>query len=197
MHVLRPTMFFCVLLLTSVAVDAQTNVRVRGTITAFDGTMLAVKSRDGKDLTLQMTDKTTVAAAKAIALTDLKQGDYVGVTTMKRADGALVAVEVHTIPRTIPAGHMPWDLQPDAMMTNASVMAVVQTAGGQELTLEYTGNTQKILVPAGTPIATTVPADPSFLKPGEYVFVSAQVDTEGKMTALRIQVSKDGFKPPQ
>jgi hypothetical protein len=24
-----------------------------------------------------------------------------------------------------------------------------------------------------------------------------QVDTEGKMTALRIQVSKDGFKPPQ
>jgi hypothetical protein len=51
-------------------------------------------------------------------------------------------------------------------------------------------------VPAGTPIGTTVPADPSFLKPGEYVFVSAQVDAEGKMTALRIQVSKDGFKPP-
>jgi Domain of unknown function (DUF5666) len=197
MHVLRPTVFFCVLLLTSMAADAQTNVRVRGTITAFDGTVLAVKSRDGKDLTLQMTDKITVAAAKAIALTDLKQGDYVGVTTMKRADGALVAVEVHTIPRTAPAGHMPWDLQPDAMMTNANVTAVVQAAGGQELTLEYTGNTQKILVPAGTPIGTTVPADPSFLKPGEYVFVAAQVDAEGKMTALRIQVSKDGFKPPQ
>ena len=54
------------------AADAQTNVRVRGTITAFDGTVLAVKSRDGKDLALQMTDKTTVAAAKAIPLTDLK-----------------------------------------------------------------------------------------------------------------------------
>jgi hypothetical protein len=185
------------LLLTSVVAEAQTTGRVRGTITAFDGTVLAVKSREGKDLTLQMTDKTTVAAAKAITLTDLKPGDYVGVTTMKRADGALVAVEVHTIPRTVPAGHTPWDLQPDTMMTNANVAAVVQAAGGQELTLEYSGNTQKILVPVGTPIGTTVPADPSFLKPGEYVFASAQVDAEGKMTALRIQVSKDGFKPPQ
>src|SRR4029453_4415887 len=112
MHVLRPAVFFCVLLLISVAADAQTNIRVRGTITAFDGTVLAVKSRDDKALGLQMTDKTTVAAAKAIALTDLKQGDYVGVTTMKRADSALVAVEVHTIPRTVPAGHIPGDSTP-------------------------------------------------------------------------------------
>ena len=80
---------------------------------------------------------------------------------MKRADGALVAIEVHTIPRTVPAGHIPWDLQPGTMMTNANVMAVVQTANGQELTLEYMGNTQKILVPAGTPIGTTMPADSS------------------------------------
>jgi len=35
------------------------------------------------------------------------------------------------------------------------------------------------------------------LKPGEYVFAAAQANAEGKMTVLRIQVSKDGFKPPQ
>jgi hypothetical protein len=197
MHVLRPTMFFCVLLLTSVAVEAQTTVRVRGTITAFDGTVLAVQSREGKDLALQMTDKTTVAAAKALTLADLKPGDYVGVTTTKRADGTLIAVEVHTLPPTAPAGHRPWDLQPDSMMTNANVTTVVQAAGGQELTLEHTGTTHKIFVPQGTPIGTTVPADPSFLKPGEYIFVTTEVDASGKMTALRIQVSKDGFKPPQ
>ena len=39
MHILRPTVFFCVLLLTSVAADAQTNVRVRGTIITFDRTV--------------------------------------------------------------------------------------------------------------------------------------------------------------
>ena len=74
------------------------------------------------------------------------------------------------------------------MMTNASVTAVVQTASGQELTLEYSGNTQKILVPVGTPIGTTVPADPSFLKPGEYVFAAAQANAEGKMTVLRLSL---------
>ncbi|HEY7494341.1 MAG TPA: DUF5666 domain-containing protein [Candidatus Tectomicrobia bacterium] len=197
MKLLRITWFVCVLMLASAVAEAQTNVRVRGTITAFDGQVLTVKSRDGKELALQMTETTTVATARALTLADLKQGDYVGVTTMQRADGALVAVEVHTIPRTVPEGHGPWDLQPGAMMTNANVATVVQAAGGQELTLEYKDGAKKILVPEGTPIVTTVPADASFLKPGEYVFASARVDAEGKMTVLRIQVSKDGVKPPQ
>jgi hypothetical protein len=35
------------------------------------------------------------------------------------------------------------------------------------------------------------------LKPGEYVFVSAQAAGDGALTALRIQVSKDGVRPPQ
>ena len=72
------------------AAHAQTNVRVRGTITAMDGDVLSVKSRDGKDLKLHMTDKTTVAAAKALTLADLKKGDYVGATTQKSPDGVLV-----------------------------------------------------------------------------------------------------------
>jgi len=197
MNLLRITWFVCVLMLAGAVTEAQTNVRVRGTITAFDGKVLAVQSRDGKDLTLQMTEKTTVATAKALTLADLKQGDYVGVTSMPRADGTLVAVEVHTIPRTATEGHRPWDLQPGAMMTNANVAAVVQAAGSQELTLEYKDGSKKILVPEGTPIVTTVPADASFLKPGEYVFASTEVDANGKMTALRIQVSKDGVRPPQ
>jgi len=172
-------------------------VWVRGTITAFEGKVLSVKSRDGKDLMLHTTEATTVATAKAITLADLKPGDYVGSTTQKRADGTLVAREVHTIPRTAPEGHMPWDLEPGSMMTNANVVAVVQASGGQELTLQYRGGSQKILVPEGTPIVTTTPADRSFLKAGEYVFVATRVDADGKMTALRIQVSKDGVRPPQ
>jgi len=116
--------------------DAQQKTqRIRGTITAFDGTMLSVKSRDGRDLVIELTEKASVVVAKAITLADLKQGDYVGSTTMKRADGALVAVEVHTIPRTVREGHGPWDLQPGSMMTNADIASVVQSADGQELTL--------------------------------------------------------------
>jgi hypothetical protein len=88
--------------LSAVTADAQQKpMRIRGTITAFDGTMLSVKSRDGQDLMIELGEKASVATAKAMTLADLKQGDYVGSTTTTRADGALVAVEVHTIPRTV------------------------------------------------------------------------------------------------
>lgn len=175
----------------------QKTQRIRGTITAFDGNMLSVKSRDGSDLSIELLEKASVAAAKAITLADLKQGDYVGSTTMKRDDGTLVAVEVHAIPRTVREGHGPWDLPPGSMMTNANIASVVDSAGGQELTLVYKDGSQKILVPPGTPIVTTVSADRSFLKPGEYVWLNAAVGADGKLTfSGRIQVSKDGVRPP-
>jgi hypothetical protein len=196
MNVIRISLIFGALVLASTAADAQTNIRVRGTLTAVGDNSISVKSIDGKELQLKLTEKTSVAAARALKLADLKPGDYVGSTTTQRADGVLVASEVHTIARSVKEGHGPWD-HPGTMMTNANVASVVRAAGGEELTLQYKGGSQKILVPAGTPVVTTTLADRSYLKRGEYVFVSTQVDAEGKMTALRIQVSKDGVKPPQ
>jgi len=197
MNLVRVLMF-CFALAIATTASAQTPQRIRGTITAFEGTVLSVKSRDGKDLQIELTEKATVATAKAVTLADLKAGEYVGSTTRKRADGVLVAVEVHTIPRTVPEGHFSWDLEPETMMTNANVVSMVQSAGGQDLVLEYKGGSQKILVPPGTPIVTTVPADRSALKPGEYVFLGASATADGKLTMSgRIQVSKDGVRPPQ
>jgi hypothetical protein len=184
--------------LPAAAADAQTTQRIRGTITALDGNVLAVKSRDGRDLRIELAEKASVATARATTLADLKQGTYVGVTTRKRADGALVALEVHTLPPTAQQGFRPWDLEPGSMMTNANIASVVQGADGHELAVEYKEGSQKILVPAGTPIVTTTAADRSALKPGEYVFLQANVAADGTLsTAARIQVSKDGVKPPQ
>jgi hypothetical protein len=115
---------------------------------------------------------------------------------MKRADGALVAVEVHYLPPNVPPGHAPWDLQPGSTMTNASVEAVVQSAGRRALTLRYKDGEQTILVPDGIPIVRAVPGSRADLAVGEYVFVAAQAAADGKLTALRIQVSKDGVRPP-
>jgi len=184
--------------LSAVTADAQQKpMRIRGTITAFDGNMLSVKSRDGRDLVIELGEKASVATAKAISLAGLKQGDYVGTTTMKHDDGVLMALEVHTIPRTVREGHGPWDLQPGSMMTNATIESIVQSANGQELTLVYKEGSQKILVLPGTPIVTTVPADRSSLKPGEYVWLNAAVGADGKLTfSGRIQVSRDGVRPP-
>jgi hypothetical protein len=63
--------------------------------------------------------------------------------------------------------------------------------------MNYQGGSQKIFVPEGTPVVTSVPGTRSDLKPGEYIFSSAQQDADGKITAQRITVSKDGIKPPQ
>jgi len=181
----------------SAPAEAQKPMRVRGTITAVDGNTLALKSLDGRDLKLRMTDKTAVAAAKALKLEDLKHGDYVGSMSRAGPDGKLVASEVHTIARTVKEGHGPWDMGPGTLMTNANVGSLVKVANGYELTLDYSGGSQKILVPPGTPVVTTVPADRSLLAPGVYVFIAAMADADGNLTALRIQASKDGVKPPQ
>jgi len=185
-----------VLALAAAAADAQTPMRVRGTITGIDGNVLSVKARDGKDLKVHVTDDVGVTVAKAIKFEDIKQGDYVGSTTTKRADGTLVALEVHYLPPQVPPGHIPWDLAPGSMMTNANVEAMVTAAGKRELTLKYKDGMQKILVPDGVPIVRAVPGNRADLKPGEYIWTGAQVAPDGKITASRIQVSKDGVKPP-
>jgi len=196
-HFLVALLAGIVALSAGLAAAQQKTQRIRGTITAFDGNMLSVKSRDGRDLVIELGEKASVAAAKAITLAEFKPGDYVGSTTLKRDDGALVAIEVHAIPRTAREGHGPWDLLPGSMMTNASIESIVPASGGQELTLVYKDGSQKILVPPGAAIVTTVAADRSDLKPGEYVWLNAVVGADGKLSfSGRIQVSKDGVRPP-
>ena len=185
------------LAVTTATAHGQVSLRVRGTITGLDGNVLSVKTREGKDLQLRLSDNTAVAAAKAMKLEDLKPGDYVGTTTQARADGTLVAVEVHTLAPTTKPGHIPWDLQPGSMMTNGNVTgAVARSPDSQRLTLDYPGGSQTVLVPPGTPIVTNTPADRSALNVGEYIFTVATVAADGTMMVQRIQVSRDGVRPP-
>lgn len=179
------------------AAYAQSPVRVRGAITAFDGKALTVKARDGQVRQVALADNATVVATKKISLADIKPGDFVGVTTVKRPDGTVVAREVHILPPFVKPGYIPWDLEPGSMMANAHVTAKVASTSGQQLTLDYKSGTQKVLVPDNVPVAATEPGDPSLLKPGEWVFLIAQPAADGKLTAARVQVSKNGVKPPQ
>lgn len=81
-----------------------------------------------------LTEKTILVFAQPIALADIKPGDFLGVTSMKRADGALTALEVRRFPKPLNPGHRPFDGRDDQTMTNATVSAVVQSARGRELT---------------------------------------------------------------
>jgi hypothetical protein len=98
---------------------AQTATRVRGTITALEGDVLSVKSREGKDLKIHLVSNVGVTTAKTTTLDQLK-GKYVGVTAIDKG-GKMTAVEVHAIPPQVKPGHIPWDLQPGSTMTNANL----------------------------------------------------------------------------
>ena len=198
MRKLATAIFVATLAVASQGAAAQTNVRIRGTITAIDATTLSVKSRSGEDLKLTLADNLGVGVATAVRFEDIKPGEFVGTTAVKGPDGRLVAREVHYLPPNVPSGHTAWDLEPGATMTNANVVeAVVAGTGVREISLKYKDGEQKIMVPPNTPVVRAIPGARSDLKVGEYVFVAAQAAADGKLTALRVQVSKDGVRPPQ
>ena len=185
-------------MLTITAVGAQAqNVNVRGTITSFEGTTLGVKTLDQRDIKIEVPESVAVSATKAFSLSDVKPGMMLGVTTIKKPDGTVVAIDVRPIPAAANQGLSPYDLQPESTMTNAAVEASVAATNGQELTLNYKTGTVKVMVPPGTPMSQATPGARTDLKAGETVFAATRRDDAGKLTALRVQVSKDGIKPTQ
>ena len=189
MKSLHSALLFVVLALAGIAVDAQEPARVRGTITAFDGNVLSVKSGSSNNVAVHLTDKTVIVFTQPIALADIKPGDFLGVTSAKSGDGTLTALDVRRFPKPLNPGHRPFDGRDDQTMTNATVSAMVQSASGRELTLTYDGGAQKIVVPEQAAISTLVPGQRSQLVPGAPVNLTARADGSDKLTALRIQVS--------
>ena len=93
------------------------------------------------------------------------------------------------------------DTEPNSSMTNAKVTSLanakVESSDGRELTLSYKGGEQRVLVPAGIPIVMAVESDRSVVVPGQYAFIAVTASADGKLTATRLQVTKDGVRPPQ
>jgi hypothetical protein len=73
------------LAVASAAVDAQAPERVRGTIAAFDGNVLSVKSGSSNSTTIHLSDKTVIVFTQPTALADIKTGDFLAVTSARAA----------------------------------------------------------------------------------------------------------------
>lgn len=204
MHPLRLRMFqlaACALagLLLAASAQAQTPTRIRGSVAAVDGQMLTVKTREGPEVKIRLADNYAVAAVVPISVGQIKKGSFIGSAAMKDKDGTLKAVEVLVFPEAMRGaneGHYPWDLMPESTMTNANVEAVVDGVSGRSMILTYKGGTQRIIVPDNVPIVTFEQGDRSMLKPGALVFVGAQKAADGSLSAGRVNVGKNGFKPP-
>src|SRR5262245_18808700 len=109
-----------VMMVSGATTLAQDTVRVRGTIERLDGSTYVVKARDGAELKVALADNPQIAGVVTASLSDIKQGSFVGVTAMPRADGSQSALEVHIFPEAMRGtgeGHYPWDLRPQSTMT--------------------------------------------------------------------------------
>ena len=185
---------------SSFAQQQSPTVRVRGTIEAVDGPILAVKSRDGRTTyKLKMADDVAVRGVVKASLSDIKPNSFIGVTGMPQADGSQKAVEIHIFPEALRGtgeGHRPWDLAPNSTMTNATVAQMVKGVQGDEIRLKFKDGEKKIVVAQNTAIVAYVPADKSDVKPGAKIVVAANKKEDGTLEAATIAVGREGITPP-
>ena len=176
---------------------AQTAQRVRGTIAGVKGDDITVKATDGRTVDVLVSDKTNIIFGQPLAITDIKPGDFLGVTSVRRKDGTLTAYDIRRMMKPSNPGHRPFDGRSDQTMTNANVSATVQGTSGRELTLNYEGGSQKVNVADTAAIVSLAPGQRSQLTPGSYVSLLAEPGSSSKLEARNIEVRKDAPKPPQ
>src|SRR5262245_20318997 len=159
--------------------DAQqapqgTPTRIRGTVEKLDGQTLTVKSREGQTVIIALADNFAVAYLVKKNVKNIKPGDYIASTGIKGTDGKLHAIEMRIFPESLRGTgkkQYPWDLQPDSVMTNATVGTITQAPQGNVIKVNYKGTESEYTVDPTTPIFANATGDRGLLVPGAAVFV--------------------------
>jgi hypothetical protein len=76
------------------------------------------------------------------------------------------------------------------------VTGVTGAPQGQTLKVTYKDGESELVVGPDTPIFGYGSGDMSLLKPGAAIFIVAQKQADGTLTAARVTAEKDGVKPP-
>jgi hypothetical protein len=181
------------------AADADTMVMLRGTIASATGGQIVVKTD---------TAAVTVKTAQPFQVYDRAPGDlahvtnnaFIGVTTVKQADGSEQATEIHIFPdelRGLGEGSRMMTAGAGgsaSRMTNGSVSAprmsngTVTNAAGSTLVVQYAGGSQKVTVPANTPVTEIKPASKQ-LAAGDRVVVIAKKQSDGSLASSKALIS--------
>ncbi|MFL5049208.1 MAG: hypothetical protein ACJ8D4_03790 [Xanthobacteraceae bacterium] len=184
--------------LSSASAQQQT-MRVRGTIEKLDGNTLMVKSREGADLSVTLTDNVQVVGVEKAALSDITVGSYIGSAAMPQPDGSQKALEVHIFPEAMRGtgeGHRPYAPVPQSTMTNGTVGNAVTAVEGHAVNIKYRDGEKKIVVPPDVPVVRYVIGTKADLKPGaHFTIISATKKPDGTLEAARVNVGRDGVVP--
>jgi hypothetical protein len=178
--------------------SAQELVRIRGTVEKIDGPVYVIKSRDGTELKLTLTDNPLYVAIAPSTMADIKPGMFVGSAGMMQPDGTQKAIEVHIFPESMRGtgeGHYDWDLKPASKMTNGNVEQSVAGVDGPVLSVKYKDGEKKLVVTPETVVVTYVPGSKDEIRPGTKVFVAAKKQPDGTFQASRITYGRNGAGP--
>jgi hypothetical protein len=186
------------LMWAAVPASAQDVVRIRGTIERIEGPVYVIKSREGAELKLTLTDNPLFVAIAPSTMADIKPGMFVGSAGMMQPDGTQKAIEVHIFPESMRGtgeGHYDWDLKPQSKMTNGNVDQSVAGVDGPVLSVKYKDGEKKLLVTPETVVVTYVPGNKDEIKPGTKVFIAAKKQPDGTFQAPRITYGRNGAGP--
>ena len=174
--------------------------RIRGTIESIDGKTLSIKTREGSDVKVNITDDIAVIGIAKTSLSDIKQGSYIGVSGMPQPDGSQKALAIHIFPeamRGASEGFRAWDLRPNSTMTNATVAQTVASVDGQVIEVKYKDGEKKVVVPPDAAIVAFAAGDKAEVKPGAKIIIFGAVKKDdGSLETNRIGVGRDGIAPP-
>src|SRR3984893_17627329 len=179
--------------------SAQETIRIRGTIERVEGPVYVVKTREGAEVKLTVTDNPLFVAISPSTMADIKPGMFVGSAGMMQPDGTQKDIEVHIFPESMRGtgeGHYDWDLIPKSKMTNGNVEQAVTGVDGPVLSVKYKDGEKKLVVTPQTVVVTYVMGDKAEIQPGTKIFVAAaKKQADGTLQTPRINYGRNGAGP--
>ncbi|OKO84458.1 hypothetical protein AC629_21305 [Bradyrhizobium sp. NAS80.1] len=178
---------------------AQDTMRIRGMVERIEGPIFIVKTRDGSEVKLTVTDRPLFVVIVPGKMSDIKPGMFVGSAGMMQGDGSQKAIEVHIFPESMRGtgeGHYDWDLLPKSKMTNGNVEQAVTGVDGPVLSVKYKDGEKKLVVTPQTVVVTYEMGKREEIQPGTKIFVAAaKKQADGTFQTPRITYGRNGEGP--
>jgi hypothetical protein len=194
----------------SIAPADNATTMVRGTVASVSATTIAVTTDSGTTQ-VQLTQPVQVYDRQPARLEDVTPNTFIGVTTVKTADGTEQAKEIHIFPnelRGLGEGSRPMASAgsnggPASRMTNGAAGAPTDkstgsvgtmsngtaSSVGSTLVVQYAGGSMTATVPANTPVMK-IAATSKPLAAGDRVVVVATKGADGSLSSNRVMLAR-------
>ena len=164
-----------------------------------DGNVLTLRSNDGAELKLTLTENAVIIAVVKASMADVGEGTYLGSAAIPQPDGSQKALEVHIFPEQMSGtgeGHRPYAPIPESTMTNGTTSgSTVAGVDGSTIVVKYKDGEKKIVVPPAVPIIAADGGKGDLKAGARFTVLAATKKPDGTLEANRINVGRDGVVP--